>query len=154
MAPRAGFFNTDGLRFPARLSKLDKSMHRLDQIDAERPCPMRTLLHASLIASILAAHLTPPTICGPVLLRKVRPGQRYRCLLAAWPCSLLGPVSRAPRSSICRGRQRNATGNRLQNCSPIREEIISGAVSLPSWISSATGNVNLGCENQSAGATI
>src|SRR5262249_10916584 len=37
--------------------KLDKSVHRLDQIDAERSCSLKTLLHASLIASILAALL-------------------------------------------------------------------------------------------------
>jgi putative transposase len=37
--------------------KLDKSVHRLDQIDAERPCSVKTLLHASLIASIIAALL-------------------------------------------------------------------------------------------------
>jgi Transposase DDE domain len=35
----------------------DKSVHRLDQVDAERPCSVTTLLHASLIASILAARL-------------------------------------------------------------------------------------------------
>ena len=32
-------------------------MHRLAAIDAERPCSLKTLLHASLIASILAALL-------------------------------------------------------------------------------------------------
>jgi hypothetical protein len=37
--------------------KVDKSVHRLDQIEAERPCPVKTLLHASLIASIIAALL-------------------------------------------------------------------------------------------------
>jgi hypothetical protein len=38
-------------------SKLDKSVHRLDQIDAERPCSLKTLLHASLVASTIAAVL-------------------------------------------------------------------------------------------------
>jgi putative transposase len=37
--------------------KLDKSVHRLDQVDAERPCSVKTLLQASLIASIIAALL-------------------------------------------------------------------------------------------------
>jgi hypothetical protein len=37
--------------------KLDKSVHRLDQVDAERPCSVKTLLHASLIASIIVALL-------------------------------------------------------------------------------------------------
>jgi hypothetical protein len=47
------------IRWEVELSiKLDKSVHRLDQIDAERPCSVKTLLHASLIASIIAALLT------------------------------------------------------------------------------------------------
>jgi hypothetical protein len=37
--------------------RLDKSVHREDQIDAERPCSVKTLLHASLIASMIAALL-------------------------------------------------------------------------------------------------
>jgi hypothetical protein len=36
---------------------LDKAVHRLDQIDAERPCSVKTLLHASLVASTIAAVL-------------------------------------------------------------------------------------------------
>jgi putative transposase len=46
------------VRWEVELSiRLDKSVHRLDQIDAERPCSVKTLLHASLIASIIAALL-------------------------------------------------------------------------------------------------
>jgi hypothetical protein len=46
------------VRWEVELSiKLDKSVHRLDAIDAERPCSLKALLHASLIASILAALL-------------------------------------------------------------------------------------------------
>src|SRR2546426_9022920 len=37
--------------------RLDKSVNRLDEIDAERPCSLKTLLHASLIASLIAAVL-------------------------------------------------------------------------------------------------
>jgi len=37
--------------------RLDKSVNRLDEIDAERPCSLKTLLHASLIASMIAALL-------------------------------------------------------------------------------------------------
>jgi hypothetical protein len=37
--------------------RLDKSVTRLDAIDAEQPCTLKTLLHASLIASIIAALL-------------------------------------------------------------------------------------------------
>jgi putative transposase len=46
------------VRWEVELSiRLDKSVHRLDQVDAERPCSVKTLLHASLIASIMAALL-------------------------------------------------------------------------------------------------
>jgi putative transposase len=46
------------VRWEVELSiKLDKSVHRLDQVDAERPCSVKTLLHASLIASLIAALL-------------------------------------------------------------------------------------------------
>jgi hypothetical protein len=46
------------VRWEVELSiKLDKSVHRLDQVDAERPCSVKTLLHASLIAAIIAALL-------------------------------------------------------------------------------------------------
>jgi putative transposase len=46
------------VRWAVELSiRLDKSVHRLDQVDAERPCSLKTLLHASLIASIIAALL-------------------------------------------------------------------------------------------------
>ena len=46
------------VRWEVELSiKLDKSVNRLDAIDSERPCSLKTLLHASLIASTLAAIL-------------------------------------------------------------------------------------------------
>jgi putative transposase len=46
------------VRWEVELSiRLDKSVHRLDAIDAERPCTLKTLLHASLIASTIAALL-------------------------------------------------------------------------------------------------
>jgi hypothetical protein len=37
--------------------RLDKSVNRLDAIDAEQPCTLKTLLYASLIASTIAALL-------------------------------------------------------------------------------------------------
>jgi putative transposase len=37
--------------------RLDTSVHRLDEVDSERPCSLKTLLHASLIAPIIAALL-------------------------------------------------------------------------------------------------
>ena len=46
------------VRWEVALSiKLDTSVHRLDQMDAEHPCSVKTLLHASLIASMIAALL-------------------------------------------------------------------------------------------------
>ena len=60
------------VRWEVELSiRLDKSVHRLDEIDAERPCSLKTLLHASLMASTIAALLahthnlkTRPTQAG------------------------------------------------------------------------------------------
>jgi putative transposase len=40
-----------------RSIRLDQSVHRLDEMDSERPCSLKTLLHASLIASTIAALL-------------------------------------------------------------------------------------------------
>jgi putative transposase len=46
------------VRWEVELSiRLDKSVNRLDAIDAEQPCTLKTLLHASLIASTIAALL-------------------------------------------------------------------------------------------------
>ena len=46
------------VRWEVELSmKLDKSVHRLDAVDSERPCSLKTLLHASLMASTIAARL-------------------------------------------------------------------------------------------------
>ena len=46
------------VRWEVELSiRLDKSVNRLDAIDAEQPCTLKTLLHASLIASTVAAIL-------------------------------------------------------------------------------------------------
>jgi len=39
---------------------LDKSVHRLDQSDAERPCSVKTLLQAALLAHTHKARLRPP----------------------------------------------------------------------------------------------
>jgi hypothetical protein len=46
------------VRWEVELSiRLDTSVNRLDAIDTERPCPLKTLVHASLIASTMAARL-------------------------------------------------------------------------------------------------
>jgi hypothetical protein len=49
------------VRWEVELSiRLDTSGHRLDAIDAERACSLKTRLQASLIASILSAILAHP----------------------------------------------------------------------------------------------
>jgi hypothetical protein len=46
------------VRWEVELSiRLDKSVNRLDEIDSERPCSLKTLLHASRMASPIAALL-------------------------------------------------------------------------------------------------
>ena len=46
------------VRWEVELSiRLDKSVNRLDAIDAEQPCTLKTLLHAALMASTIAAIL-------------------------------------------------------------------------------------------------
>ena len=61
LPPRLGPLQVADLyrvRWEVELSiRLDKSVHRLDEIDAERPCSLKTLLHASLMASTIAALL-------------------------------------------------------------------------------------------------
>jgi hypothetical protein len=61
LPPRIGPWQVADLyrvRWEVELSiRLDKSVNRLDAIDAEQPCTLKTLLHASLIASTLAALL-------------------------------------------------------------------------------------------------
>jgi hypothetical protein len=44
-----------GVHTPKWSIKLDQSVHRLDEVDAERPCSVKMLWHASLISSIITA---------------------------------------------------------------------------------------------------
>jgi putative transposase len=56
-----------------RSLRLDKSVHRLDEVDSARPCSLTTLLHAALLASTIAALLAhthtlktrPPQVGAP-----------------------------------------------------------------------------------------
>jgi putative transposase len=61
LPPRLGPLQVADLyrvRWEVELSvRLDKSVNRLDAIDSERPCSLKTLLHASLMASTIAALL-------------------------------------------------------------------------------------------------
>ncbi len=46
------------VRWEIELSnKIDKSVHRLDESDAERPCSIMTMVHASLIATVITSLL-------------------------------------------------------------------------------------------------
>ncbi len=62
LPPRIGPLQVGQLyrvRWEVELSmKLDKSVNRLDKVDAESGCAVRTLLHAALISSAIAALLT------------------------------------------------------------------------------------------------
>jgi putative transposase len=92
------------VRWEVELSiKLDKSVHRLDQIDAERPCSVKTLLHASLMASIIAALLahthnmqTQPAEAGtprteaPLHPRRLALQLAVSCQSIAQACDLRG----------------------------------------------------------------
>ena len=93
-----------GVRWEVELSiRLDTSVHRLDQIEAERPCSVTTLLHASLIASILAALLahahnrqTCPSQAGeprpeaPLHARRLALQLAVSCQSIAQACELTG----------------------------------------------------------------
>jgi len=77
LPPRIGprqVADLDRVRWEVERSiRLDTSVHRLDAIDAERPCSLKTLLHAALIASTIAAllahthnvHTGPPPLGTP-----------------------------------------------------------------------------------------
>jgi hypothetical protein len=61
LPPRIGprqVADLDRVRWEVELSRSgETSVHRLDEVDSERSCSLKTLLHASLIASIIAALL-------------------------------------------------------------------------------------------------
>ena len=75
LPPRIGPWQVADLyrvRWEVELSiRLDKSVNRLDAIDAERPCTLKTLLHASLIASY---HCRPPRAYPQMQTRPQQPG--------------------------------------------------------------------------------
>jgi Transposase DDE domain len=75
LPPRSGprqVADLDRVRWEVeRRMKLDTSVHRLDAVDSERPCSLKTLLHASLMASTIAALL------AHTHHRKTRPAQAH-----------------------------------------------------------------------------
>jgi hypothetical protein len=75
----------------ARSIKLDTSVHRLDAIDAERPCSLKALLHAALLAH--THHMpTRPQQAGA-------PRTEPLCTPGAWPCHEPCPVSPSRKPS-------------------------------------------------------
>ena len=87
--------------------RLDKSGHRLDQIDAERSCSVKTLLHASLIASILTALLAhihnrqtrppqegAPRTQAPLHPRRLALQLAVSCQSIAQACALQGAAAK------------------------------------------------------------
>jgi hypothetical protein len=95
------------VRWEVELSiRLDKSVHRLDQIDAERPWSVKNLLHALLSASIMTALLahtydqvTRPTQEGmPRTLERLHPRRlalqfAVSCQSIAQPMELQGATA-------------------------------------------------------------
>jgi hypothetical protein len=83
----------DRVRWEVELRRqLDTSVHRLDEVDSERPCALKTLLRASLMASTLAALLAhthhlktcPPQASAPRPEAPLHP--RRLALLLAVSC--------------------------------------------------------------------
>jgi hypothetical protein len=70
-----------------RRIRLDPSVHRLDALDAERPCSLQTLLHASRLASTIAALLahTHPLKTRPTPADKPRMEAPLHPRRLAWP---------------------------------------------------------------------
>ena len=97
-----------------RSIKMDKSVHRLDQIDAERPCSVKTLLHASLIASMIAALLAhrhnrqrrPPQADMPRIEAPVHP--RRLALQLAVSCQSIAQAFELKRTAAKRRWQQIA----------------------------------------------
>lgn len=96
------------MRWEVELSiRLDKSVHRLDEVDTEQPCSLKTLLYASRMASTIAAllahthHLkTRPSQAGapqteaPLHPRLLALPRAVSCQCIAEACHLKGVVAK------------------------------------------------------------
>ena len=116
------------VRWEVELSiRLDKSVNRLDAIDAERPCSLKTLLHASLMASTIAAILAhthnlqtrPQQPGAPRMEAPLHP--RRAGLAAGRVLSVHCPGLRPDR-----GPRPRSAGIRLRSCSTWVEEGADG----------------------------
>ena len=132
------------VRWEVELSiRLDKSVNRLDAIDAEQPCTLKTLLHASLIASTIAALLAHT---HNVQTRPQQPGAprteaplhpRRLALQLAVSCQSI-----AQAFELTGGRGHSGAGTRSRSCSRIAGKTPTGADGPPSSISSVAGNAS------------
>jgi hypothetical protein len=87
------------VRWEVELSrKVDTSVHRLDQIDAEPPCLVKTLLQASLIASVIAAPRTEASAAPPA--HRLAAGR-----LLAVDGAGLGPQGRCGEAALATDRR-------------------------------------------------
>ena len=121
---------------------LDQSVHRLDPIDAERPCAVKAPLHASLMASTSAAvlahqhHLnTRPHEAGaprteaPLHTRLLALHMAVSCHIIAQAFKLKGTAARRRWDKIAELPRR-------------RVPTPTGAAARPSWISDGAGSAS------------
>jgi hypothetical protein len=111
LPPRLGPLQVADLyrvRWEVELSiRLDKSVNRLDEIDTEQPCSLKTLLYASLMASTIAALLAhthtlktrppqagAPRTAAPLHPRRLALQLAVSCQSIAEACQLKGVVAK------------------------------------------------------------
>jgi hypothetical protein len=118
------------------------SVHRLDQLDAECPCSVKTLWHASRIASMIAAllahkhHLqTQPPQPGAYRTKAPLHSRRLALLLAVACQSIAQAFDLKGAAAKWRWQQLAAMLTHTG-------ESLIGVVAPRSWISSAVGTAN------------
>jgi putative transposase len=131
------------VRWAVELSiRLDKSVHRLDEVDSERPCSLKTLLHASLIASIIAALLAhmhnrqtrPPQEGTPRTEAPLHP-RRLAWQLAV-SCQMIA------QAFDLKGIDATRRGQQVADVLTHAGRDPTGGVGRRCWISSAAGRAN------------
>ena len=125
-----------------RRIQLDTSVHRLDQMDAERPCARTTLADASRLASPLAAVLAHQHDSNTRAREAGAPRTEAPLPRAAWPCHWRCPVRASPRPSSCREQPPRGDGTRSPRGSRRREPTPTGAVARPCGISDGVGSAS------------
>lgn len=115
-----------------RSSKLDNSVPRLDEVDAERPCSLKTHLQASLIASIIAAllahtHKVQPLPPQPDALRTEAPLHPRRPAL-----QLAVSCQSTAQAFDLKGAEARRPWRRWRSCSRMPGETPPGVLGHPS----------------------